>query len=118
MIRAIRDFNYERNKMPSDAKGESVRDLRGLFNTFSLSENSGSPESLNSPESTSAQQAPASASAPAPAPRRNHDRINPDTVLGGPMANNSARRHGSPEFSWALRQQTEHDGFSNPYTDR
>jgi hypothetical protein len=92
--------------MPSDAKGEIVRDLKGLFTSLSISENSTSPESIHSPESGST-------------PRRDSERINPDTVLGGLVPDDPARRHDSPEFSWGFEtQKKQHDGFSKPYSDR
>ncbi len=59
MVKQIREFIYERQNIPQDTKSASVREMRGIFNTLSLSDAS-SPESVASPSSGSAARQPSS----------------------------------------------------------
>jgi hypothetical protein len=59
VVKQIREFISERQNIPQDTKSASVREMRGIFNTLSLSDAS-SPESVASPSSGSAARHPSS----------------------------------------------------------
>jgi hypothetical protein len=64
VIRQIRDFTAERTHMQQDDKAANLREMRGIFNTLSLSDAS-SPESVHSPGSSSNLRAPSDRRSPA-----------------------------------------------------
>jgi hypothetical protein len=63
VVKQIREFINERQNIPKDTKSASVREMRGIFNTLSLSDAS-SPESVASPSSGSAARQPSDPRSP------------------------------------------------------
>jgi hypothetical protein len=95
VILSIRDFTAERMSIHKDDKSENVREMRGIFNTLSLSDAS-SPESMQSPSSSS--------NARGTSDKRS------------PTDDSTLYVQESPEFSWNTyepNQQLQH-GFGNP----
>src|ERR1700753_4127194 len=78
VILSIRDFAAERMNILKDDKSENLREIRGIFNTLSLSDAS-SPESVQSPSSSSNA-------------RGTSDKRSPD--------DSSLHIQESPDFSW------------------
>jgi hypothetical protein len=63
VVKQIREFINERQNIHQDTKSTSVREMRGIFNTLSLSDAS-SPESVASPSSGSAARQPSDPRSP------------------------------------------------------
>jgi hypothetical protein len=63
VVKQIREFIMERQNINQDTKSTSVREMRGIFNTLSLSDAS-SPESVASPSSGSAARQPSDPRSP------------------------------------------------------
>lgn len=94
LILSVREFTAERMAMHKDDKSENLREMRGIFNTLSLSDDS-SPESMQSPSSSSNARGPSEKRSPAE-----------DSTL---------HAQESPNYSWNSYEnnQPQH-GFGNP----